>query len=63
MSLPRTGPVLGELMPAACFISPGMGFKNQTHLWSSPQNSEEKNKVVLLFCFPSSALWKDDKGM
>lgn len=51
MILHKTGPVLGEVTPTASFISPGVGFKNQTHLWSSHQNSEEKNMVVLLFYF------------
>lgn len=60
--LRKAGPVLGEITPTASFISPGVGFENQTHLWSSHQNSEEKNKVALLFCFASSALWKDSRG-
>ena len=62
MILSNTGPVLGGLTPTASLMSPGVGFKNQTHLWSPPQNSDKKNKVVLLFWFKSSALWKDNKG-
>lgn len=52
----KTGPVLGGLTPTASFISPGVGFKNHTCLWSAHQNSNERCKVVccfLLFCLLS----------
>lgn len=52
----KTGPILGGLTPTASFISPGVGFKNHTCLWSSHQNSKERCKVVccfVLFCLLS----------
>ena len=43
------GPVPGGLTPTASFISPGVGSKNHTCLWSSHQNSKERCKVVCCF--------------
>lgn len=49
MILHKTGSVLGEVTPTASFISSGVGFKNQTHLWASHQNS--KKRIRRFYCF------------